>query len=86
VIFDQPVSRRLTYGDPGAAGLDIAWEGLPQLGVWTKPGAPYLCIEPWHGYADPEAYAGDFRDKPGSFQVSPGDERRFSLSITLDNV
>lgn len=84
VIFDRLSSRRLRYGPPDGPGLDIAFHGLPQLGVWTRPGAPYLCIEPWAGYADPAGYAGDLRDKPGSFLIAPDGERRFTLSITQE--
>lgn len=26
--------------------------GAPQLGLWARPGAPYVCIEPWWGHDD----------------------------------
>ncbi len=85
IIFDAPASRALGYGALGEPGLEIAWEGLPQLGVWTKPGgAPFLCIEPWQGHSDPEGFAGEFRDKPGVVEVAPGGERRFRMAITVE--
>lgn len=84
VIFDAPSSRALSYGALGEPGLEIAWEGLPQLGVWTRPGAPYLCIEPWQGHSDPAGFTGEFRDKPGVIEVPPGGERRFRMTITVE--
>jgi galactose mutarotase-like enzyme len=81
LLFDRLTSRGLVYGAPGEAGLRIDFPEMPYLGVWTKPGAPYLCIEPWQGIADPEAYAGDFRDKPGVISVAPGEARRFAMSV-----
>ena len=48
-----------------------------------KPGAHFVCIEPWHGIADPEGYAGEFKDKPGVFTVAPGGEKRIVLTVTL---
>ena len=24
----------------------------PHLGIWAKPGAPFVCIEPWFSYND----------------------------------
>jgi galactose mutarotase-like enzyme len=36
------------------------------LGVWQKPGAHYLCIEPWAGMADPVDFTGEAWDKPES--------------------
>ena len=84
LIFDAPASRAVSYGAVGEAGLEIGWDGLPELGVWTKPGAPYLCIEPWQGHSDPEGFAGEFRDKPGVIEVPPGGERRFRMAITVE--
>ena len=56
----------------------------PMLGIWQKPGAPFLCIEPWQGIADPIGFAGDFRDKPGVVELAPGASRTFRLSITVN--
>ena len=83
VIFDQLSSQRLDYGADAGPRLEVAFPDTPYLGVWTKPGAGFICIEPWHGIADPKGYAGDFYDKPGVFHVAPGATRELSLSITL---
>ena len=33
--------------------IKVEFEGFPYLGLWSKPhGAPFICIEPWHGIAD----------------------------------
>ena len=53
------------------------------LGIWTKPGAHYVCVEPWHGIADPQGYTGELRDKPGIFIVAPGGEKHITMSVTL---
>ena len=76
-------SRRLTYGTPGYPHLSIAFPDTPHLGIWTKAGAAFVCVEPWAGIADPEGYRGDFRDKPGVMNLAPGDERCFRMDITL---
>ena len=83
VIFDALQSRRLTYGAAEGPHLDIAFPGAASLGVWTKPGAPYVCIEPWRGMADPEGFTGDIRQKPGIFEVPPGGETEATMSVTL---
>ena len=82
LIWSPVESRGLTYGVEGRPSLRIDWEA-PELGVWTKPGAAYVCVEPWHGIADPHGYTGDFRDKPGVFEVAPGGEKRIAMSVTL---
>ncbi len=83
IVFDALRSRSLVYGAPGAPALAIGWEALPQLGVWTNPGAPFVCIEPWQGHADPVGYAGDFRAKPGVIEVAPGETRRFGMRVEV---
>lgn len=71
LVFSPVQSHRLRYSAPGAPVLEVAWEGFPQLGIWSKPGA-FLCIEPWRGFASPVDFDGEFADKPGVFTVSPG--------------
>ncbi len=83
LIFDSLASRRVTYGAPGAPTLEVSFPAMPLLGIWTKPGAPFLCIEPWQGIADPEGYAGEFRDKPGVIELPARATRRFGLRIEI---
>lgn len=83
LVWDRVRSQRLTYGAVAGPRLEIAFPDTPMLGIWTKPGAHYVCVEPWHGIADPEGYTGAFRDKPGVFVVPVGGEKRISMSVTL---
>ncbi|HMI18931.1 MAG TPA: aldose 1-epimerase family protein [Sphingomonas sp.] len=83
LIFDRLNSRKVRFGVPGNRGLEVDFANMPLLGVWTKPGAPFLCIEPWQGLADPVGYDGDFRAKPYVVEVAPRAERRFAIAITL---
>jgi galactose mutarotase-like enzyme len=83
VIWTDLASRSLAYGADGGPWLDISFEGLPYLGLWQKPGARFVCIEPWAGYADPVGYAGDFAEKPGIELLAPGQSRRFAMVVRL---
>ena len=83
LVWDPVESQTVRYGVDGAPQLDIAFPDTPKLGIWTKPGAAYVCVEPWHGIADPEGFDGDFRDKPGVFEVAPHGEKRIAMSVTL---
>lgn len=82
LIWDSLHSRTLSFGVEGGPSLDIAFPDTPMLGIWQKPGANYLCIEPWQGIADPQGFDGDFRDKPGVIALSPGSERSFRMDVT----
>lgn len=83
LIWDQLASRAASFGAEGGAWLDLAWPDCPMLGVWQKPGADYLCIEPWAGIADPVGFDGDFRDKPGVMELAPGAARAFRMDVTV---
>lgn len=43
----------------------INFEGFPNLGIWTKNNAPFICIEPWYGYSDTSESTGDLFEKEG---------------------
>ena len=81
VILDLPASRALDFGAPDGPAITMAWQDFPHLGVWTKPGAPFLCIEPWQGHASPEGFDGEFKDKPGVASLDPGSRRQWRYSI-----
>ena len=83
LIFDQLKSRRVSYGAPTGPTLAIDFADFPTLGVWTKPGAGFICIEPWQGCSDPVGFAGDIREKPGIIEIAPGRSKRLSMSISL---
>ncbi|MBX9728413.1 MAG: aldose 1-epimerase family protein [Sphingopyxis sp.] len=82
LVWDPVTSQALRYGPAGGPWLDISWDA-PRLGIWTKPGARFVCVEPWHGIADPEGWAGEYRDKPGVFTVPPGETWRTGMRVTL---
>ncbi|MBX3563089.1 MAG: aldose 1-epimerase family protein [Sphingomonas sp.] len=82
LVWNPVNSRALRYEGQGVA-LDIAFPGTPALGIWTKPGARYVCIEPWHGVADPHGFTGEIWDKPGILRFAPGEARTFSMQVTL---
>jgi galactose mutarotase-like enzyme len=82
LIWDRLASRRLAYRSPDGPWLEVAFD-LPQLGIWQKPGANFICIEPWQGTADPAGFAGEFADKPGIILLAPGEEKRLTMDVTV---
>ncbi len=83
LIFDQLASHHATYATPGGPSIEMHWDHASQLGVWSKPPGDFLCIEPWHGFASPEGFDGEFADKPGLMLIAPGARRVVSLSIEI---
>lgn len=83
LVWTAPQSRSLRYGAPDGPQLEIGFPDMPTLAVWTKPGAHFICIEPWQGHADPAGFAGEIWDKPGMLRLEPGERRAFTMSVTL---
>lgn len=45
--------------------IKFSLENWPYLGIWAKPGAPFVCIEPWQGLADNVDFEGEVTRKEG---------------------
>jgi galactose mutarotase-like enzyme len=74
LIFLNMESEKITLGSKNSRRrLTVEFPGFPQLGIWAKPGAPFVCIEPWFGVDDPESPYGDFTNKPGIQQLPAGE-------------
>ncbi|GAA4771739.1 aldose 1-epimerase family protein [Stakelama sediminis] len=83
LIWQGVESETVHYGAAQGPVLEISFPDTPNLGIWTKPGARYVCVEPWHGIADPVGFTGDLFDKPDIMTIAPGAERQCSFSVTL---
>lgn len=83
LIWSELSSRQLTYGTPGGTQLLVAFPDTPMLGLWQKPGANFLCIEPWQGIADPVGFAGEIGEKPGVVLLPPGAVHAMRMDVTL---
>ena len=91
VILDQIASTSVRFAatqGPAAAAqvsaIEMSWNGFRELGIWSKPGgAPFLCIEPWHGFASPAEFDGEFADKPGLMHIAPGDRQSLGYRIRV---
>jgi galactose mutarotase-like enzyme len=84
IILDRPQSRSVRFMADRGPSIEVSWEGFRELGVWSKPaGAPFLCIEPWHGFASPSDFDGEFGDKPGLMQIAPGESRTLKYRVRI---
>jgi len=83
VILDAPAGRAVRYAGPSGPSLELAWSGFRELGIWSKPAAPFLCIEPWRGFASPAGFDGEFSDKPGLMLIASGETETLQVRITV---
>lgn len=71
-----------------AEGVDVlkmTYGKVPYLGLWAKPGAPYVCIEPWFGICDHENVSGVLKEKPTIVSLEPQKEFVFTYEIEILN-
>lgn len=81
LVFKHLKSDELTLLKNNKPILSVQFYGFPYLGIWTKPNAPFLCIEPWCGLADNVLHDGNIYKKEGINLLNP--KEHFSRSINL---
>jgi galactose mutarotase-like enzyme len=69
-------SRSLAFIDASGASITMEYESFQHAALWTRPGAPFLCLEAWTGYSDPDGFTGDLFDKPSMRVLEPGGSAR----------
>ena len=85
LIFKDLKSRKVTlkHKNKGAV-LSMSFNDFPYLGIWAKPNAPYVCIEPWLGIADSETTNKKIEDKEGIIALNAGLIFNASYSIEIE--
>lgn len=84
LIFDDSQITFAGIGYPdGSPYLTMDCEGFTNFGIWTKPGAPFICLEPWMGRCDNYGFRGDISDKPDIIALKPEDLFHKSYTITV---
>ena len=83
MIFPEGAGARLSYMAEGGPKLHFTFENLPNLALWTKPGAPFLCIEPWHGTAPEIGASAEIAARPYALSLAPGASTKFAFSVTI---
>ena len=73
LCFLNPASRSLRFVAPSGAAIALDLGGFPHFALWMRGRAPFLCLEAWTGYSDPEGFAGELKDKPGMRILASGE-------------
>ncbi|MBQ2973491.1 MAG: aldose 1-epimerase family protein [Clostridia bacterium] len=76
LILSGIKSKKLTI--KGENEVEFTFGDCPVLGIWAKPGAPYVCIEPWYGINDDRDVKDDISKKREIQHLS--EDGRFEFS------
>jgi len=83
LVFKTIESKTITILKDQEPQLSVRFDGFPNLGIWTKNHAPFLCIEPWFGYSDSASANGKISEKEGIQILKPNEEFENSIVIAL---
>lgn len=85
LIFENTDNMVITLMNKSTPIVAIATCDMPYLGIWSKPKAPFVCIEPWQGWADLDTHKGDIKLKSGIVAIHAGKQcnRKFEFRVYL---
>lgn len=81
LIFKSLKSTSVTLCREEGRSVTVSLDGWDHLGIWAKPNAPYVCIEPWCGLASSKWSSYEFSEKESIHILKPGDTARYVMLI-----
>ena len=82
LIFDGLKSRGATVQKADGRSVHVDFGGAPCLGIWARPAAEYVCIEPWYGIDDSWNADHDFTRKHRILSLKAGNEFLVPVTVT----
>lgn len=83
LVFKNMASKQIQLMENNVPILNFKYRDFPHFGLWTKVGAPFICLEPWLGYADTIAANGNLMEKEGITLLEANSEKEISFSIEI---
>lgn len=85
LIFSGVKSEAVTLeSDSHSRKVIFHLNNAPWLGIWAKPGAPYVCIEPWCGVNDSTEKKEDFSQKDAINAIPAGESFVYSWTAEFE--
>ena len=82
IVFKKPPFYSVSLADlEGNKLVTVSSSDFHYWGFWSKPGAPFFCIEPWAGLADSINSDGNLFHKEGIEILAPNEFKKFAYSI-----
>ncbi len=84
IVVKYPPFQSIGFGkNDGTRLLTLHCKDWSAVGLWTKPGAPFFCIEPWWGWADSLDSDSTLDCKEGIMRLAPLHKQEFEYSLEL---
>ncbi|KAA6436930.1 aldose 1-epimerase family protein [Dyadobacter flavalbus] len=84
LIFKHLISKTVSLRSTKSPEVvTMRFNDFPYLGIWAKPQAEFVCIEPWLGIADSTDSDQNFETKEGILKLASGQTFEASFSIAI---
>ena len=83
IVIPEVKSQSVKLVNKDNKGIKFDFLGFPSLAIWTKPNAPFVCLEPWIGYADHSDSNYQFIEKDNMQFLNPGETFSATYAITI---
>ncbi|OJG36787.1 aldose 1-epimerase [Enterococcus devriesei] len=86
LIYETRGLNAYTLGsEESSHSVTLAYNNIPYVGLWSPypAEAPFVCIEPWWGFADTVDSNGRLEDKEGMNRLAGNEHFKTEFSITV---
>ena len=83
LVIKSMNSKSITLMENEKPILHFNFQDFPNFGIWTKQNAPFICLEPWLGYADTDTASGNIKVKEAIQLLQVNCSKEFCYSIEI---
>lgn len=84
IVFKSPAFKQVILSHKAKGRiLSLSSDSMTAIGFWTKSNAPFICIEPWWGWADKHDFCEEITKKEGIQLLNRNESNVHSYSINL---
>lgn len=85
LIFKDITSMQVRIFSPkDKASICLSCDNFPYLGIWSKYGADFVCIEPWQGITDTTETTSQLEEKLGMMTLTPNAHWQGHCSLSFE--
>lgn len=86
LIFKKLKSKKIRLASAkDSRNIEVSFASFPFLGIWSKPDADFVCIEPWQGITDGQHATGSLEDKEGICTLAPQEQWQASWQVKFNS-
>jgi len=84
LVFKNLKSTKAVLKNKNGKKITLDFDGFNYFLLWTKPNAPYICLEPWRGIPDSVNANGNLTEKEGIIKLEKGKTSISTHTITFE--